>query len=336
MALDDTDDEVVTDPVTSPPKETPAARIDNAKSDDVDKDKIESPPRSPDREKTDLEKHVSLDMTNGDDIRLDDVSDDRYLDKLDGDFTEEQLHNQENRRLVAFSWILLVQFGQWLIIGLGGLLSAIVNGVINYHDSVYISLTLIFALVFIGHLCYFSLMQNLESYQGNLSVESLSRERYLNVCKLISLTFTMCGFTYAVTGTFTQISFNVVAMSVLLSLMSIFILSRVFRIFPQVRILLNVSLLAAVFALNIWGFSLCDQFGSAWRSASPLTLVAAAFFGFLISAGILIQSRSFAIDRVQQKIAMRDCGCAATLNIYTVFINKVWVKLVGEELYNHK
>ena len=146
----------------------------------------------------------------------------------------------------------------------------------------------------------------------------------------------MCGFTYAVTGTFTQISFNIIAMSVLVSLMGIFILARVFHIVPGVQILLNASLLGAVLALNIWGFSLCDQFGSAWRSASPLTLVAATFFGFLISAGILIQSRAFSLDRVQQKIAMQDCGCAATLNIYTILINGIWVKLVGEELLSQK
>ncbi|XP_003746240.1 uncharacterized protein LOC100907433 [Galendromus occidentalis] len=318
----------VNNSVFPPPRGTFTAKIQNR--DELLGDKLESSPRSPLQEQAHPEKHISLDMTNN---KLNNFTYKGNAEKSPDIFSaKEQIVAQDNLRLVAFSRILLAQICHWSIISVGGIVSAICNYRAS-PEKEFIILTLIFLFVLICNLCYLSATQDLEAYRGDYSRGSFARDLYLNVFKLVALTLSICALNVAFSS-FSQIFFNIVSMSVLLSLGGFFCLARFSHMFPKVRHLLNGSLVAASISLNIFGLIFFAPYLNNWLRPNPFTLVAATIVGFLFSAAFLIQSRSFSIDNVQQRIAIQDYGCAGTVNIYTVFMSKLWIKIAGKELYD--
>lgn len=223
-----------------------------------------------------------------------------------------------------------------MIAVLGGIASAAINGPTSYRNPTYIVLTLLFVAIFIGRLAYLSLTAG--SDPSILSGGSISAGEHHVVCtvqlrvanfiKLLSFTLTLCGVFYALTGCFSQICFNLIAVSVLLSLgAAVTFVAISPRRPPRVLEVLNGSLVATMFALILVGSAFCNSFGFDAYATHPVALTASVIVGVTLSAWILLGSLKGLEDEADTKVVQLDFGVSSILAIYAGGINTIW-KLV--------
>lgn len=222
-----------------------------------------------------------------------------------------------------YSRIVVVLLAQWFIVCIGGVAGAATFDE-NFGTGTKVILSLLFVTILALVMAYLSICPQ---PTAEFRLTNIAQLRLFNILKFITLSLTLCMCNFGLSTFWTRISWNIVSLSVLLSLTSVLAYTMIMKAVPSILFSANAGLVCSGLCTFIFGAVFNYDVYHTWMPY----LLFAGLSSVLFCGRLLAYIQRVSEDEGEMHVVEVDYGVSTALNMYSAAINYFWAKVLGKK-----